>query len=333
MSEVIRYASFKEEQEYNEAPDTSSVDFNIDIASATLDTPTDTEIEVPTGLGRSINRTRPGFYSPSGNVVYPFDVNTIIKLLKWTLGESRETTMEHLENEVLTEIWVTNNKILPSFLTAIGKDLFEHIFTGCVMESLELQVEDGVAQATANINAAKDHIGNIKNITSEDLPVEYPIAFHEVFVAKGFNEINADVNTLTVNFENGTDPDAGRGMGSRHPFRIIANTSTITISCDLKFKNLEHLNDFYGSEYGPSPEGSNDFPLIIGLCGGEYGFLDLYFPSVKFTAVPIQPSGQDEIIQSVSMRAFPKGVMLHDNTPVVTPILVSARSIKSGGEE
>lgn len=58
----------------------------LNMASSTLDTPGETNIEVPSAFGRAADEFEPGFYSPSGNVVYPVNIRTIVNFLKWGLG-------------------------------------------------------------------------------------------------------------------------------------------------------------------------------------------------------------------------------------------------------
>ena len=84
MANILRYAGFIKESQYGVRA--AGDPFHVDIASATLDAPSDTNLIYGGGLGKSVRTYRPGYYSPSGNVVYAFDVETIGFILEMRSG-------------------------------------------------------------------------------------------------------------------------------------------------------------------------------------------------------------------------------------------------------
>jgi len=109
-----------------------------------------------------------GSIAPSGNIVYAFDIKTIRWLLKWTLGGYVFTDLGNLH-----EIYASDNTDLPSFTARLGKDLFEHVFAGCKINSLEISVEDSFCQATAELIAVKDSKAVLKEQHELTLPADY----------------------------------------------------------------------------------------------------------------------------------------------------------------
>jgi hypothetical protein len=87
MANICRYVGFAKETSYNMASNPPEAKHHIDIASSSMDITSDKFIEVPTGLSRTLKKTREGSSSAGGNIVYPLDVNTIPFVLGMALGE------------------------------------------------------------------------------------------------------------------------------------------------------------------------------------------------------------------------------------------------------
>jgi len=335
----VRYAQFSEESEFNPST-TPDVQYTVDIVSSGLDVPGDTDLVYEGGLGRSSRTRRPGFYSPEGDVVYAFDIKTIAFMLKMALGGYKYTSegggdipdTDPTENFNLHEIWGTNDSILPSFTTRIGKDHFEHVFKGCVIDSLEINVEGEYAQATASINSAVDAKATIKTIEDivDELPGEYPLAFYDltsIIQNDGSDEeIRKDVKSFTLTINNNLDAEAGRGMGSRHPQRIIANNREITGSLDLFYKNTDAIEKIWGGSEGPSNSGATEFEQRLKFESGEYGEMEIEMPRVVYTSVEQQPSGTDELVVSASFKAYQTDLNKEGGGDLKTEILVTVEN-------
>lgn len=324
---IRRYCGITEETEFGQTPAPAAA-VHLDIASSSLDTPSDTNIIYDGGARRTARLYRPGFYNCSGNVVYGLDIRTIGWLLKWALGSYKYTVGGGGGSFNLHEIYGTEDTLLPSFCSRIGKDIFEHIFSGCVINSLEINIGDALCMATADIVAKKDAKGALE--TGELLfPVEYPLAFHEakVFLAGSPDEeISARVKEFTLTINNAASADAGRHVGSRYPARVPVGDRETTLSLTLFHENTDFLEKFWGGSTGPSDCGSSEYGLKIELDSApcaEHGKLEILLPKVISTSTSQQPSGRSEMDQSVDVRALMDTLTLDDASEVEGEVLCS----------
>lgn len=314
MGERVRYVGLAEESVFNmETP--PNADFHVDIASAGLDTPTDTQLIFSGGLHRSARTHKSGFYSPSGNIVYAFDVNTIGFLLKWALGgydfvDGGAGLNTH-------DIWGSEVFALPSFCARIGKDLFEHVFSGCSINTLEIQVEGEFCMATADIIAAKDSKATIKDVGDLILPDQYPLAFHEVTAAinegQG-SDVSAKVKSLTLTINNNISAENGRSIGSRYMRRAVVGERVVTLTKNMFFEDLDALEEIWGGASGPANSGSTEMSVDLNFDAGEGKGIAVHLPRFVYSQVQLQPSGRDELVQSTSGRAYADTMNL-DGTP------------------
>lgn len=301
MANILRYAGFIKESKYGVRA--AGDPFHVDVASATLDTPSDTNLIYGGGLGKSARTYRPGYYAPAGNVVYAFDVETIGFILKCALGGYQFTAgIDSDLNEHI--IWANENITLPSFACDLGKDVFEHQFLGCVVSSLEISASNEFCQATVGIQAQKDAKATLLTAADLSLPEAYPLAFHEMTAKIGGTDASAKIKDLTLSIDNGVSADKGRTIGSRYPSRMPGYERAVTYTLNMLFDDLTELERFWGAETGPALTGSTETSLEILLDSGEYGNLSLLMPKTVYTGVQQQPSGRDEIVQVINGRAF-----------------------------
>ncbi len=301
MANILRYAGFIKESKYGVRA--AGDPFHVDVASATLDAPSDTNLIYGGGLGKSARTYRPGYYAPAGNVVYAFDVETIVFILKCALGGYQFTAGSDLDlNEHI--IWANENITLPSFACDLGKDVFEHRFMGCVVSSLEIAASNEFCQATVGIQAQKDAKATLLTAANLSLPDAYPLAFHEMTAKIATVDASAKIKDLTLSIDNGVSADKGRTLGSRYPRRMPGYERTVTYTLNMLFDDLTELERFWGGASGPALTGSTETSLEILLDGGDYGSLSMFMPKTVYTGVQQQPSGRDEIVQVVNGRAF-----------------------------
>lgn len=325
---IARYLGLAEESTYNpETPPEAT--FHVDIASATLDAPTDSQLIYEGGLQRGPKMHRPGFYNPSGNIAYAFDIKTIGFLLKWALGGYDFTagTPPALNTH---EFFGVNDSILPSFTARVGKDLFEHVFSGCTINSLTLEISDGYCMATVDIQGAKDAKDVLVEIEDLLLPEEYPLAFYEVTADLG-GDISCEVRNVTITINNNLDAGAGKGIGSRFPCRMVAGDREITVSKDMYFEDTGALEKLWGGATGPEAvDASTEFELTLTFTApDEKGTMDIIFPRAIYTQVSHQPTGRAELVQSSVLRAFLSTVTLLDASEVETDIYVQIENAET----
>jgi len=325
---IRRYCGIVEETEYGQDP-APSAHVHLDIASSSLDSPSDPHIIYGGGARRSARVYRPGFYSPSGNIVYGLDVRTIGWFLKWALGDYDFTALGGSNGNNLHEIWGTHDVILPSFCARIGKDIFEHVFSGCVVNSLEINVGDALCMATVDVAAKNDAKAALE--TGElSFPEEYPIAFHEVnaYLIENSSEtdIGARIKEMTLTINNNADASAGRHVGNMHPARVPVGDRETTLSLTLFHENTDFLEKFWGGSTGPDKCGPTEFglKLVIDTSPCEtHGKLEILLPKVISTSTQQQPSGRDEMDQPVEVRALFDMVTLEDASEEESEILCS----------
>src|SRR5690554_1648861 len=173
MARILRYAKFAEESEFAESP-APSPDITVDIASANMDTPSDTQQIWDGGIGRGQRLHRPGYYSTSGNVVVAVDVHTVAWFLRWALGGYAYTSEGGDGDLHLHEFWGVTDTVLPTFATWLGKDVFEHRFEGCSISQLQLEVSDGYAQVTLDLVGGRDARETIDQSVLDQLPLPPP---------------------------------------------------------------------------------------------------------------------------------------------------------------
>lgn len=327
MPDILRYAGFAKDPNPDGAAPTPT--FHVDIASATLDAPSEPEMIPPSSLGRTPRMHRPGFYAPAGNVVYAADVNTLPYFLRWALGGYVFTTSV-LPALRTHEIYGSNTSSLETFASFLGKDTFEHVFRGCVIDSLELAVEDSFAMCTINAMARKDAKQAIDAVADLLLPDEYPIAFHEVTVSREASDFSAQVKSLTLSISNNGNQEAGRSVGSRYPRRIPVFERDTRLTMSLYFDGTEELEAFWGGANGPTDDGSTDLGWIITLDAGADGSIDIALPKGYYLTVPTQPSGRDEMTQDVEVKAMSTTHTLADAvTEIDSEILVTAQNVNA----
>ncbi len=331
MQGIRRYCGIAEETAFGVTPSPAAV-VHLDIASSSLDAPSDPNIIYDGGARRTARVYRPGYYSCSGNVVYGLDIRTIGWLLKWGLGSYEFTNAGGAGSLNLHEIWGTENIYLPSFCSRIGKDLFEHVFSGCVINSLEISVGDALCMATADIAAKADAKAALQT-GALLFPEEYPLAFHEVkayLIGEGLGssdlDISAKVKELTLSINNNASADQGKHIGSRFPSKIPVNDRATTLAMSLFFEDTDMLERMWGASVGPSACGSSTYgvKLVIDTSPcSEHGKLTITLPKVVNTSTTQQPSGRSEMVQSVECRALMDTLTLADATEIEGEILCS----------
>ncbi len=322
---VMRYAGLALEASFGVDPVPEAVIHN-DVQSATLDTPTDVEIPVPGGIGREAITHRPGPYIPAGNVVINADVETATYYSYLALGEYVYTDTDPAVPPGLHEIYPTDNNVLPSGALRIGKDVFEHVFSGCTFGGLDLTVNNqGFVTITPNVTSRKDGADTLKTLAELNLPTTLPRMYHETTVEIDGGDKSAEMRDFALAIDNGLSTDPGQGLGSR--FISIAGVyeRTITANGTLRFANMDAITDFWGNSSGPidpadpgtPPAGTVEKPMLVTINGGAEGTIILNMPRALITAAPAQPSGRTEMTQAIAWRMYPDNITLNDAITII----------------
>ena len=293
----------------------------LDIASTSLDAPSNPNLFYTGGLGRGTSKVVQGAYLPEGDIQYAADLHSIGYFFKWALGQynfTEDIGEPHEPHKMnLHEFYRTEYANLPSFQAAVGKDLFEHIFVGCSINSLTLETSNEFLNLTANVVCKEDIIEEtIKDINLDMLPQNMPIAFHDVRAwIKGAEE-SAKIKSLTLTINNNINPEDGMGIGSKYTNRHIAGESNIDLSMELYFDDIGKIKDL---------QRGRTFPVEIHI-HAEMDYLTILLPNCIYEVVNQQPSGRDEIVQSVECKALMGTITLDDGSIVQNDILVTLRN-------
>jgi hypothetical protein len=330
MTEPRRYAGFAEEATFNPAVAPEAV-FHIDIASASLDVPSDPNLHFEGGMSRGRKIIRPGYYVPAGNIVYAIDIRSIGYFFKWALGLYKFTEGEGTNTH---EIYPTEDIVLPSYTVRLGKDNFEHVFRGCIMNGLELKIEDNFIFATLDNIGAKDTKATLKEISALSLFNENNLTFIDASLALG-NAVNYNckIKGLTLSITNGANAEAGKGIGSRHPCRIPVGNRNIDIKGNLWFEDSTEYAKFWGAAGGVSATGSISELMIITIDSGADGSMELKIPALVYTDLKTPPSGRGEIVQAFSGIALIDTIALADDTEIEAELLVTIENKNNDMDE
>lgn len=321
MSTVRRYGGFVEEANFNPATPPDAV-FHIEIGSAGLDVPDNPNIEYESGLYRGRTSLRPGFYAPAGNIVFPVDIRSIGYFLKWALGSYVYTDGGAGTNT--HEIYGLEGTELPSFTSHIGKDAFEHIFTGCVVNSLQIAIESDYIIVTVDVIGAKDTKATLKAIADLTLFNENLLTFIAAGITFGGDSYNCKIKGFTITIENNADAAAGKGIGTRYPCRIPVGARNVNLSGTLYFEDETEYAKYWGQATGISDDGPSNEEIIVTIDSGDDGSLELKFPKVIYTNVTAPPSGRAPIDHGFSAYAMVDTVTLADAvTEINTELLVT----------
>lgn len=299
---ILRYAEFNQEgvggADYGlERAQGAANGVYEDITGASLDAADDSVMIYGGGIGRSPRIVRPGFYAPTGNVVLAPRLSSLGQYLFWALGDGAAND----------EIWGAEGVLLPTFNARIGKDLFEHLFLGCAINSLQLQASDSFMELTLDIVAQKDKKATLQTISALDLGEISPLAFHEIHVSTGPS--SCKVRNMTLNINNNIDADSGRGLGSRFPCLLRANQRETTLDMELYFDDTGELENFWGNAAGPTEASTpNEFSLEFEIkqAGATTGdpLITIELPRCIHTSQSLEPSGRDRMEQSVTVTAL-----------------------------
>jgi len=314
---ITRYLKIGEEAEYGveatEYPET------LDPESASIDPEGDDKLiyEGMGGLDRTVGL---GVYSTAGDITIPLDDLVSGWFFKWALGEYEVTGTDDGEGNITapyTHIFTPSTKpLMDSFSAKIGKDIFEHVFLGNVISSIEIEVESEWALMTVSVIGAKDK----KDVLADTVDYTEGQFFTAPMASltKGSTDRSASINSLSLSIETGADIESSQGFGSRFPTKAFRGSTIVEMEMELGFDDEEELLAFWGGNDGPSI--SNIEEMDYTLSFGDN--IDFIFPRVVYTASGQPAEGREGITQSVTARA------LYDDVEKVGPIQITITNDK-----
>lgn len=320
MVNIFRYVGIGHETTFGVE---AAATIYLDPSSCTLDSPAGYEILIEGGMGRSVTRKRPGFYSTGGSIEYPVDINSVGYMMRGAFDQYTFTSGSPGNTH---EFYGGNTNELDSWTYRVGKDVHEHIFMGCSVNSLRLNVDSGLATASVDLYGAQDDTTTLKTYSAIQslIPTEYPLAFYDVTATINSVDTSAKCKTVSWTCSNNLGKDSGRSIGSMYPATFKAGNRVIETQLSLQFDDLTHQTLFWGDDGGPSCSGSTLFPLTLTFDGGDSGEMEISMPNCVMTSIPTQPRGRDALYQTITCRALLKeDVALADASTVDTDCLVT----------
>lgn len=321
----VRYFGFKKESTFGTEATGST--FDIDVASAGLDVPDDPNIEVPT-LNRFQTRHIPGYYVPKGAIEYPIDIQTVAHFFYFALGGyafTAGTTGQKNKHE----FYATQSLSLPSFTARIGKDTFEHVFTGTVVNKLNLSIEDEVATMKMDMIAKKDKKATLRTTLTQPPGDLFPLAFYNVNTSIGSTDISANVKSWEFEISNGIKEDAGRGLGSRFPYYFETREGECSLTLKMRDTDSTILQKFWGSDSATEPgtDPHTPFSVTATFNSGSYGTMTIQFPRCYYKKIDTSIKGAEPREPSIEIGCEAAEVTLLDGTTkVFTPVYVKVEN-------
>lgn len=326
MVKVMRYAGFAEEpaNAFGKIDPPPPAAFHVDPATLNLESPNDPTIRHEGGITRGLHSSvsRPGRYSPAGNIGFPLDLSTIGWFLKWALGGYKFTAGSpgppHLH-----EFWTSGESDLTSFTARLGKDglpgsnMFEQVFVGCAVNSLQLQVEDQLAVLTLDVNAARDLAADLADVNALNLPSARYLTLADVAVSIAGADVSPKVRSLQVTIGNEIIAAAGYGAGSRFPRRQRGGGQPVSWRATIYWDSLDERARFWGAATGATDAGTAQFETVLTFTAGP-DTLALRFPACEYEQVPVTPSGRGEATQQV------QAIALQDEVPLAVGNVTTA---------
>lgn len=289
---ITRYLSFVEEATHGTPVLTGGE--TIDPLSAEMEPSGDTVL-IYEGVSRLDRIVAAGQYLTEGSISTAFDNKAFPWFLKWALGGYEVTGTEA---PFTHRFFPQQSNLMKSFTSRIGKDIFEHVFSGCVVGTIGLELDDNFLTANVDVLSGKDQQQALNATpTFTDGQVYAPC---NAQVSIDGNDESTYVESFTLNIETGADNESGVTVGSRFPRRAFRGSFMVELEMTMSFFDDAQLERFWGDPAGPLNCMVNDFPITITLDTG----VTISLPRAVFTNVSIPLSGRDRIEQTVTARGL-----------------------------
>jgi len=323
MVRIFRYAGFGKETKFGSpvAPT-----FFIAPNSISMDAPTGATLKVPSGMARTNRKKKPGYYVPKGGIEYNPDFISLGWFYNWCISGGYVFTAGSGGSPVLNthEIYGDNTNVPDSFSLHTGKDVFEHSFTGTVLNGITMNVSNGLATASLDMLAQMDSRGPLKadaDITT--LVTGSNLSFDEASCTINGTDQSTWVKSFQVAITNNMNTDVGQTIGSRFPRRFRSAGRNITFNIQLLFEDMDMFDLYWGDDEGPHVDGSSLFALKPKFAIGDQ-YIEYHLPQVEIDSIQTQPSGTDVLLQTISGSAYlAEDVVLKDTSTVDTDILIT----------
>jgi hypothetical protein len=290
---ITRYFSYGEETTFGTSALATET---IDPESAELD-PSGDQALIFEGVSRLDRTVAPAPYRSEGSLTTPFDLTAFPWFLKWALGGY---TVTGTDPTFTHHFFPEQSALMKSFTARVGKDVLEHIFTGCVVSSLSLELDDGFLTGSVDIVGGADQKGTLQ--ASPMFTQGEIYAPHQVTANINGVDESANIESFSINIDTGADNEAGLTIGSRFPRRAFRGAFAVEVEMGLSFFSTAQLEKFWGTTTGPSTSKLTEIETTIHV--GDN--IDILIPRAVYTAMSQPLSGRDRIEQTANIRALVK---------------------------
>lgn len=277
-----RYFRFAVEGEYGGSPGDWTV---YDFDSADITPPDDQYETFESSALRSSIYAAPGAYISEGSVSVPATLNGLEKIIEGALGG--------LEGGISTT--------LSTFHMAIGKEEFEHLFTGMAIDSLEMSYEDGFLVLSLDVVGGEDEKNPLPTVEATELPEEVFTALDGGFTISGA-DYTAKVEEMTLTIDNNIDVEETMPASQRFPTVITPQDLEVDLDLDITFENSDELERFWGGATGPE-EGVQTSEVELDFVG-DAGEFTVDIPRAICQTYESEVSGSEPIDQSLTYEAL-----------------------------
>lgn len=288
---IARYFAFGEETTFGTA--VPAVEY-VDPESAELD-PSGDQASIYEGISRLDRIVAAGPYTSEGSVVMPFDLVAFPWFLKWTLGGYEVTGSDPSHTH---RFYPSQSALMQSFTARVGKDVFEHVFTGCVVSKLEINLDNGFLLGHVQVKGGRDEKGTLQsNPTLTQGEIYSP---DKVTVTIDGNDESVYVESFSITIETGANNEAGLTVGSRFPRRAYRGALTVEVELSLSFFSTTQLERFWGATDGPIEGALSEHNMTIHVGNN----IDILIPRFVYTGMTQPLGGRDRIEQTATLRAL-----------------------------
>lgn len=300
MSENVgRFFGLSLEEEFGDLPENPNW-FWSEFGSADI-SPPDTQYGTYEGAtSRTPIYATPANYMCSGPVALPADIINIGWVLLGILGE--------VESEYQGDgIWKHTFTIadrLPTFTFAVGKELYQHNYTGITLDSLSMEYDDNFVVLGLDVIGGKDEKDDDPATVGVcDLPESILTSLMSTF-ERGGSDITPDIEEFELEINNNIEVDDNIPAAERYPKIAFPQQLEITINMDISFSDLETLEAFWGGANGPTIEVEEEAILIEFVQEEGAKEITIKLPAAIAQSYSNPISGRDKIEQSISYQAI-----------------------------
>ena len=292
MAAITKYLRFGEESAFGQ--ETNDYAETVDPTTASLDPAGDDKL-ILEGIGGLDRVAGLGVYSTAGDIGIPLDDASTGWFWKWTLGgyEVSGTTGSY------THTFTPQlGGLMTPFSAAVGKDQFEHVFTGNVITELSLEADSEWAALSVSVIGSRDLRASL--VDEVDYTEGRMFTAPEGRLVSGQTDLSADINSVSLAISTGADVETSAGFGSRFPTKATRGSMEVALELSLAFDNMDELTRFWGDTTGPSTDhiAEESYTLSFGDA------IDIVIPRTVATSAGQPADGRGTITQSVSLRGM-----------------------------